>query len=313
MITNKIKHGQFFTMRNIFMELKPFQLWFKNCVQNPGTILEPFAGANNIPKMLPFFDWKSYDLEPADAEVIQRDTLKSFPVGYKTVITNPPYLAKNSATRKGIDTSAWKHDDLYKECLEVMLRHCDFVAAIVPETLLHSSFDLSRLHTFISLNKPLFDDTTAPVCLVLFTPWENKTFSIYSYNQYLFESDTLKAFQDKVRKASMPMTFNAKDGNLGLIAIDNTKAPSIRFVFGDKIDPKDVKGTSRHKTRILLPGVEITKELVDALNEYLTKLRQDSQDIFFSPFKGLRSDGFYRRRLSFAQARMIIEHVIEVK
>ena len=41
------------------------------------------------------------------------------PEGYDFIITNPPYLAKNSSTRKGF---SWhkdnKYDDLYKFCLE---------------------------------------------------------------------------------------------------------------------------------------------------------------------------------------------------
>ncbi len=64
--------------------------------------MEPFAGSNNLIKMLQKIgfcnDFKSFDLmtfEPQNEDVKKLYTLSNFPQG----ITNPLYLAHNSATR----------------------------------------------------------------------------------------------------------------------------------------------------------------------------------------------------------------------
>ena len=73
-------------------------------------ILEPFAGANNIPAMLLESDilsndWACFDIEPPKTnkckwfQITKQDTIETFPDGYKICITNPPYLSKNSARR----------------------------------------------------------------------------------------------------------------------------------------------------------------------------------------------------------------------
>ena len=98
----KIEKGQFFTKNNPFI-LKPFINWSKQFDKNE-TILEPFAGANGIIKMLQkqklAKSFVAYDIEPKDKDVQYKNTIEAFPEGFKVGITNPPYLAKNSATRK---------------------------------------------------------------------------------------------------------------------------------------------------------------------------------------------------------------------
>jgi hypothetical protein len=46
------------------------------------------------------------------------------------------------------------------------------------------------------------------------------------------------------------MKFNSPTGNLGLIAIDNTIEPTIKFIEGDKISTEKVSVSSRSITRI---------------------------------------------------------------
>ena len=75
-----------------------------------------------------FNKWVCFDISPAEnnkvpeCEVVKRDTIKDFPKGYKVAITNPPYLAKNSATRRELEYLGDPYDDLYKKALEVMLK-----------------------------------------------------------------------------------------------------------------------------------------------------------------------------------------------
>jgi len=49
---------------------------------------------------------------------------------------------------------------------------------------------------------------------------------------------------------------------------------------------------------------------IEKLNENLIKFREETKDIFLTPFKGLRKDKKYRRRLDYALARRLISEVV---
>jgi hypothetical protein len=151
----------------------------------------------------------------------------------------------------------------------------------------------------------MFNDTEHPVCLALFKKQSNDVL-IYEDKQ---EIGLLSEFENKLPKQSktVKMKFNAKAGKLGLIAIDNTKEPSIRFCNGDEINPERIGVSSRSITRISI-DYSITK-LVKNLNEMLHLFRKETHDIFLTPFKGLRQDFKYRRRLDYSLARSIINEV----
>jgi type I restriction-modification system DNA methylase subunit len=118
----KREKGQYFTQTNPFT-LPAFKKW-TSFLPNNATILEPFAGANNIVKMLnninPLFSFASFDILPnnninmfSKVNVVKQDTLKKMPTGYDCIVTNPPYLAKNSATRRGKENYGNnKYDDI---------------------------------------------------------------------------------------------------------------------------------------------------------------------------------------------------------
>jgi hypothetical protein len=50
----------------------------------------------------------------------------------------------------------------------------------------------------------------------------------------------------------MNIKFNSKIGNLGLIAIDNTKEQSIKFINSELIPTDKISNSSRSITRILI-------------------------------------------------------------
>ena len=55
--------------------------------------------------------------------MIQNDSINNFPKCENCiVITNPPYLAKNSSTRLKLDYGNRKFNDLYLEYLSIMLK-----------------------------------------------------------------------------------------------------------------------------------------------------------------------------------------------
>jgi type I restriction-modification system DNA methylase subunit len=116
------------------------------------------------------FDFVSYDINPNSPEVKKRDTIQNFPRNHKLIITNPPYLAKNSACRKKITFPTTKYDDLYKLCLEIMLKNCSYVGAIIPASFINADLFLDRLHSYTLLSSQMFIDTENPACLALFSP-----------------------------------------------------------------------------------------------------------------------------------------------
>ena len=136
-MVNKRELGQYFTCENPFSHVL-FQEWM-NKIDKTNIFLEPFAGSNNILKLVyeSGYDvnWKCFDIDTSHTNVIEkypveyRDTIENFPTEFNVCITNPPYLGKSSARRRHIDYK-WEEDDLYKVCLNLMLQHCKYVSAI---------------------------------------------------------------------------------------------------------------------------------------------------------------------------------------
>ncbi len=314
-MTDKRQLGQFFTKGNPF-ELKPFIAWAKTAGLQKATILEPFAGANHIIKSLirteQCREFASYDVAPKDKGVKRKDTIKHFPKGYNVCITNPPWLARNSATRRGLDYPNTEYDDLYKHCLKLCLDNCKYVAALIPASYLQSRLFRERLQSYILLHDTIFDDTENPVCLALFTEEPCNTTAIYYDNNYIDNLAELASYMPNKLEIHIPekcgsnaLRFNDPHGELGFISFDNTKQPSIRFCEVEEIAEYAIKGTSRFITRI---GGEFSNlpKTIKLLNKKLNEFRKDTHDIFLTPFKGLRQDGQYRRRMEYTLARRLI-------
>ncbi|MDR1008780.1 MAG: hypothetical protein LBL52_00830 [Rickettsiales bacterium] len=301
----KRANGQYFTESNPF-ENRAFHEWAAGCNLAGSMVLEPFAGSNNLITMLQGMglavNFASYDIEPKDRRVKPRDTIADFPVGFDVCITNPPYLARNSARRRGISFPDTSYDDLYKLALDRCLSNCRSVAVIIPASFLNSGLFRNRLSHYILLNSRMFADTDHPVCLALFKEKSNDA-KIYEGTEYL---GMISQFEKKIpnSKNTMDMKFNDRFGRLGLVAIDNTTEPSIRFCYGDEIDPSRVGISSRSLTRISL-DCDVKKSIA-RLNDRLMSFREETHDLLLTPFKGLRKDRKYRRRLDFSLARKII-------
>jgi len=305
-------NGQYFTILNPFNN-DGFMEWANNCNLKQNTILEPFAGSNNLTTMLQEMNlcgnFNAFDIEPKNNNVIKRDTLMDFPMGFDVCVTNPPYLAQNSAKRRGLSFPATEYGDLYKFALNKCLQNCGYVAAIIPASFLNANLFRDRLSHYILLTGKMFGDTEHPVCLALFTPqsnnvkiYENQVFIDYLHNLQQKLPQNTSANNDNIK-------FNSKTGQIGLYAIDNTIEASIYFCNGSDIDPSKIDNSSRSITRILIDCCNAEK-LIKNLNDYLCDFRNETKDIFLTPFKGLRKDGKYRRRLDYAIARNIINNVI---
>lgn len=318
----KKQYGQYFTKYNPF-KYEIFKEWCDKFVKKNDVLLEPFAGSNNIINLIIEAGinnhWECYDIDNTQEnaapqfQVIQKDTIKDFPNGFNVCITNPPYLAKNSAKRMKLPYPDTHHVDLYLLCLEIMLNNCPYVAAIIPESYITSGLFFERLYAVISLNKRMFDDTDCPVCLALFAPIEDcDSPKVYVGDRFIGTFDELSKYDlSEYVNAGVKWVFNDKDGSIGVKCIDDTNGDDIKFFAGENIDPNDIKVSSRAFTRIGgLPEKIDLKVFIDLCNQQIQNYREKTQDVFLTSFKGLRKDNKYRRRMDFKTIKCIMNKVI---
>lgn len=323
----KRQRGQFFTITNPF-KINIFFEWYNNIPNiEDKIVLEPFAGANNIVAMIEGLnveqpkEWKCFDIDNSHDNVCEeypvelKDTINDFPKEYEVIITNPPYLSKSSASRRKLNFPDTKYDDIYKECLELMLNNSKYIAAIIPDSFITSGLFLDRLYAYISLNVQMFNDTECPVGLALFVPEKTKDTKIYRMDEYVGTINELKNILNMFSIQSQQeeeiykkWKFNDPVGQIGAKLVDNQEKESIFFMKGGSIASEDIKVSSRAFTRI--SGIELTEdelnELIRICNKNIEEYRKQTKDVFMTSFKGLRKDGMYRRRLDFKSARTII-------
>ena len=319
---NKREYGQYFTVKNPFSH-PLFKEWMAlSGYKNDDIILEPFAGANNILKLMDesgyHNQWKCYDIEPPSVNVFPqynvdyRDTIENFPIGYKVCVTNCPYLGKSSARRRKIKYP-WEEDDLYKVCLKRMLDNCEYVAAIIPESFITAGIHRDRLWGVISLTCKMFSDTDCPVCLAMFTPNGSKKTKIYANEIYLGTIEELSSFDLVEDTKYHKWIFNDKNGSVGVKTVDNQKENDCKFFDGELIRPESIKVSSRAFTRISgLPETINKEEFLSICNQLLAEYRARTKDVLMTSFKGLRSDGKYRRRLDFKTVRNILNRALKI-
>ncbi|MCA8448900.1 Eco57I restriction-modification methylase domain-containing protein [Burkholderia vietnamiensis] len=319
---NKKAHGQFYTTSSPF-DTVLFKEWLAQIppAQRASMWLEPFAGAGNLPLLLSDVrdpaHWDCFDIEPGAEHVVRRDTLRDFPEGYAVAVTNPPYLAKNSATRSGLSFPACAFDDLYKLALERTLSNVGYVAAIVPDSFMTTGLFRDRLFGVTTLRRPMFDETECPVCLALFVPAALKKGEDFLWSTDGAEPvpfETLRGSADHLvsSNTSVDWVFNAAGGSIGLYAADGTAQASIRFVRGETIDDASVKSTGRHVTKIGgLPRDVPLDALLDRVNALLEAFRTTTGDALLTAHRGMRADGMIRRRLGFAAARALLNAAVE--
>lgn len=323
---NKKQHGQFFTKKNPFEFIK-IQEWIfsilnKNEHQN---IVEPFAGNKDL-----FYsfknnfnfknNWEFYDIEPKHPDIIENDSIFNLKKDNFLIITNPPYLAKNSATRNKLNYPDTTYEDIYLLALEKMLANSEYVMAIIPESFITAGLFHQKLEFVISVEMNMFDDTDCPVCIACFnTHKKTVDFDIYRNDLRIglyseLSLLDLRKIKTKTIIKNKDINFYSPLGEIGLIAIDNTVNASIKFVDGNLINGAKIKKTSRSLTRIKLDQSFLNIihkygfiNFINDLNVTLNNHRDITSDLFLTSFKGLRKDGHYRRRLSFDIAKKIIE------
>lgn len=330
-MNSKIELGQFYTRNNPF-QFERFETWFRSIPSlREKKFIEPFGGSNSIVQMIletfpevQASQWSSFDIHPEAQQenlvplvkLSKRDTIADFPRGFDICITNPPYLAKNSATRKGLTTDFGPFQDLFEVSLQEILKNVGYVAAIIPESFITRGIFQERLEFAISLNFQMFDDTEFPVCLAVFSPQKSSTFEIWRGSQKIAQFPDLDWEIDKLMRPinSGLFSFNSPEGLIGLSAIDGTKTASIRFRPGSDFDPENIKVSSRSLTRIhsdfVARNPNSLEKVIDEANSLLADYRTLTNDVYLTSFKGLRADGQYRRRLDWKLASTILGNSI---
>jgi hypothetical protein len=242
------------------------------------------------------------------------------------VITNPPYLAKNSAARNCLGSYDYfkgdneRYEDLYQIAIEKVLDSYQKAVFIIPETYFQTEFFKQHLEIYTVIEENPFHDTDCPVCVAAFFRSDDffriagNNYRIYKNDSFLFNKftleDTLWEFNCN-RYGSL--SFNEPYGNLGLRAIDGTHPDNrIRFCKVEDLGANiyDISDTSRSITIIDVKGVDISDEFIEKANGLLEDLRNQTHDVVLSPFKNNNKAGQRRRRLDFKWARKIIEKTI---
>lgn len=329
--------GQFNTKNDVW--LRPHIVEFiKN--SDCGVVVDPYAGRGDLLYAVKkwFNEYAGYDIDPdlcTDMGWAWNDSLDHMPFHNDAiVITNPPYLAKNSAARNCLDGYDYfkdpvneRYEDLYQIALQRVLSIYKKAVFIIPETYFQTDLFKGYLHSYTVIEDNPFTDTDFPICVVCFDVHNdffsisNNNFKIYKNDNYLFDKYTL---DDILFKATCNMigtvayrvmgniTFNDPNGNLGLRGVDGVDPnDKIRFVRPSDLDYSlEIKESSRSITIIKVAGVPVNNEFIETANNILNDLRKKTHDVVLSPFKNNNKLGVRRRRLDYHWARKIIEKTI---
>lgn len=309
----KSELGQYFTKKNPFDSCVPFLAWIAR-IRYMGPVLEPFAGAGDIVRMLKdtFREWVAYDLEPKNEGILPRDTLELWPTlangaPYPVVITNPPWLARKSAKAKGLRYPDTQHANIYLVALEKCLES-DFVAIILPQSFLNLAHRYPRLETIVLLGSGTFEDTEEPSLLALFGPDVREDSDIWAHNQNLGQMRVLMGGSlDRNQPGANRIKFNHPEGQIGLFTVDGRKTQRPHFVCSNSIGD-DYETGSRFVTKIYIESLpdEQVKDVIKHANYILEEFRRATIDLGLTAIRGRRGDGGQRYRLSFTTARAIL-------
>ena len=299
---------------------------------------EPYAGKlslvkhmnDSLPIVASRMSWSAYDIAPQEIgnrdvdgiEITRCNTLFGIPnAPYDIIVTNPPYLARNSARRRRLDfpfdrsgIGIARPSDLYQFALDTCLASADVCVMLIPESFITSSYDKSRCNAIVSLRGDMFDDTDCPVCLALFGREHSDETTIVANDGTVIGElgEIRKASDNLIGNVMHDIMMNNPIGDVALFGVDSLSGATIRFDVGDAIPSEDVKPSSRSMTRMsCTDGTKIDGAVIEHANEILSEWRMMTSDVLMTPFKGVRKDGKYRRRLAFKEAQAILSKAID--
>lgn len=313
----KTATGSFFTKKNVWLT-KPIVKFLTLALKENNSVLDPYAGEGHLLNVcLEKFESKIYGYDIRETNWIKNDSLISIPNPNNAVIvTNPPYLAKYSAKRKGVIDEVEKYfncerEDLYQVALDKCLSSARFVVAIIPETFLNSSYDKRFLSVLCVLEENPFEDTETPVCVACFDTQKKQNGKLYINEKYCGDLNEIFSYRESVER-KQNIKFNVANGRIALKAVDGTAdGDYIRFENANtfKYSRSNIKHSSRLLTYIEVDSLsdEEVDKFVTICNQNLKSIREKTFDLILSPFKGNNKAGKRRRRLDYAMARVIME------
>lgn len=322
----KTARGRFYTTQDHWLT-PPVVAFIEDALPETMSFLDPFAGAGHLLELcagrfqLPI---EGFDLHVAPWR--PNDSLRHIPATDALIVTNPPYLAKHSASRKGVaETVAHYYretglDDLYQIALRRCLEAARFTVAIIPETFLNSNFEKASLTLLSVLEQNPFEDTENPVCVACFDTKRSdgeEAARLFVEERYCGTYGELFGLRRTCPRDDR-IVFNDPDGEIALRAVDSTDPASpIAFLPAEHFDydRSNIKVSSRLLTYLSVRELPPSRrqELIDTANRRLAMLREASQDLVLSPFKGNNKAGKRRRRLDYALARaLLIESLAEL-
>lgn len=159
---------------------------------HPAEAVDPFAGAKDLVAYSPDTKWELYDIDPRSPDVSRRDSLLD-PIDYsgKTVITNPPYLARNKTKDFREIYDKYGVDDLYKAAI-LSIIGCRNGILIVPLNFFTDENSRRVREQFLSIYKVkyvnyftcrMFENTTYNVCSFYFEQGKTDDVEFYDFKK----------------------------------------------------------------------------------------------------------------------------------
>jgi hypothetical protein len=317
---SKVRTGRFLTTGTALLA-EPVLEFLRTTGANE--VVDPFAGDGHLLAHVTDAGFElptvGYDIAPTGA-FSRNDSLRRIPAHPDAVIvTNPPYLAKHSASRKRVLRSVARYYadgdvDLYQVAVRRSLEAAPYVVALLPETFLHARTLRERLERVVVIERETpFDDTTCPILVACFGPEERDADEV---EVWLDDTrvGTLGELE-RIRRApagSDRIVFNVPDGNLALQAVDAVD-PAVRVGFLPRAQSayceSGIKVSSRLVTFLRVDGIDTDEQvarLAQLANERIEALREGIGELSLSAFKGNSRAGVRRRRLDYRQARAIL-------
>lgn len=348
-----MKRDKFKTINGVFYTTKlnwltPTVINFINSL-NPSHYCDPFAGDGNLLDALNNFDKTphlpiiGFDLNRPEKWKKNDSLLKIPELPEKSIIiTNPPWLGKSSASKKGIlneveayyDTDGLKFVDLYEVAIYRMIQSGHPFVSLVPDSVITSDskrFKVkNKLTAIISLKESPFNDTGYLTSVVLYDPNNKSPLKIYwsketdhgiqdDYLGTMDEIESKKFSMDKrLGKPKRDIRFNVLSGPIGVRLLDMIKEnDKAGFFTAEDFSIRPIKNVKnlRFATHVHIDPKELegidTNVLVDRCNEVLREYRAGPCEILNPSFMENNHLGQRRRRISSDLIRYILEIVLD--